>query len=190
MSATLVKITVVLTKGELSKFAPDASHPVSPYRETSVVVTDSGGVAQKAVCLNGKESPPWTFEAHVPPAVVPVNLVHSVRAVPGVLATVVATDLDIAGNAIGEPVKYIFKDGEGALPAFLPTIGIKVTAAPVVVPHASPAPTPPPGAKPATIVPPPGTGSTVPDYTLKVTPTGAPGQPGSPFSAAAEPAHK
>jgi hypothetical protein len=170
MSATLVKITVVLSKGELSKYAADASHPVAPYRETSVVVTDSGGVAQKAVLLNGSEKPDaWTFDAWVPPAVVPVNLVHAVRPVPGVLATVVATDLDVAGNAIGEPVKYVLREGDvggGGLPAFLPTIGITVTAAEPVAPAAPEAPVFNPG----------------PPVVIVSEPT-----PNPPWSAAAEP---
>jgi hypothetical protein len=130
MSTTLVKITIVLNKEKPagSKEAARDTPTGAAFKETQVVVTDSAGMAQQAVFLNGKESPAWTHTALVPPAVVPVNLVHSVKKEPGVLATVVATDLDVYGNALGKPVTQVIKEDGTPAPTFVPTVGIAVTA--------------------------------------------------------------
>lgn len=106
MSTTLVAVTVALAKG--------ASIPTPngvAFASTSVVVTDSTGVAQAAVLLTGKETPtPWAFATSVAPGA----------------GAVVATDLDVNGAALGTPVSQAFTEA-GSPPTFLPTTGITVT---------------------------------------------------------------
>jgi hypothetical protein len=106
MSATLVPIIVAITKG--------ASIPTQtgvPFASTSVVVTDSSGVAQPAVMLTGVETPtPWAFSTSVAPGA----------------GTVVATDLDNSGATLGTPITQAFTEA-GSPPSFLPTTAITVT---------------------------------------------------------------
>lgn len=82
------------------------------FAGTKVVVTDSAGAAQSAT-LEGTETPPWsaTFTSLADGA-----------------GSVVATDLDSAGNAIGSPVSQSFSP---AVPptVFPQTTGITVTPA-------------------------------------------------------------
>lgn len=107
MSTTLVSVIVAITKG--------ASIPTPNgvvFASTSVVVTDSTGVAQPAVLLTGKETPtPWAFATSV-----------AVGA-----GTVVASDLDINGGVLGT-VTQAFTE-VGSPPSFLPTTAITVTPA-------------------------------------------------------------
>ena len=136
MSSPLVEITIVLMKGKEVTELPGSIGHAAPYKETSVVVTDSYGGVQAPVMVNGSESPAWTVVASVVPAKVAVNLVHAVKAVRPVLASVVATDLDVNGHAMGEAVRYVYREGDGVLPKFVPTIGMTVTGVvpePVVV---------------------------------------------------------
>lgn len=105
MSSNLVQVTVAIAKGAGINTPTGAA-----FASTSVVVTDSTGVAQPAVLLNGSEATPWTFTA-------------SVALGDG---TVVATDLDVNGAALGAPVSQTF-DEAGSPPTFLPTTGITVT---------------------------------------------------------------
>ena len=106
MSAQLFQVLVALAKG-----ASIPTQTGAAFASTSVVVTDSTGVAQAAVLLTGAETPPpWAFTA-------------SVAAGSG---TVVATDLDINGATLGTPVSQSFTES-GSPPAFLPTTGITVT---------------------------------------------------------------
>jgi hypothetical protein len=107
MSSTLVKVTVALTQG-----APIASPTGAAYAGTSVVVTDSTGVAQPAVVLTGKETPPFSFQTSV-----------AVGA-----GTVVAQDTDVNGAAMGSPVSQAFTE-VGTPVTFAPTSGITVTPA-------------------------------------------------------------
>lgn len=106
MSSNLVQVTVAITKG------PSANTPTgAAFASTSVVVTDSTGVAQPAVLLTGAETPtPWAFSASV-----------AIGA-----GTVVATDLDVNGATLGTPVSQSFTEA-GSPPTFLPTAGITVT---------------------------------------------------------------
>ena len=104
MSSTLVQVLVVLGQG--------ASIPTptgAAYASTSVVVTDSTGVAQAPVLLTGKEVPPFTFTTSV-----------AVGA-----GTVVATDLDVNGASLGV-VTQTFTE-VGTPPTFAPTSTITVT---------------------------------------------------------------
>ena len=88
MSANLVKVLVALTK-----VAPVAGN--AAIVSTSVVVTDSSGVAQAAAILNGTESPtPWAFNTSVAPGA----------------GTVVATDNDATGATVGTPVSQSFTE--------------------------------------------------------------------------------
>jgi hypothetical protein len=106
MSTPLVAVIVALTQG-----ASIPTQTGAAYANTSVVVTDSSGVAQPAVLLNGSETPtPWAFATSVNPG-------------PG---TVVATDLDVNGATLGTPVTQTFTEA-GTPPAFTPTTGISVT---------------------------------------------------------------
>jgi hypothetical protein len=106
MSTPLFQVTVAITKG-----ASIPTQTGAAFASTSVVVTDSTGVAQSAVILTGSETPtPWAFTASVAPGA----------------GTVVATDLDINGAALGSPVAQTFTEA-GSPPTFLPTTGITVT---------------------------------------------------------------
>jgi hypothetical protein len=96
MSATLIPVTVAITKG-----ASTPTPTAAAFASTSVVVTDSSGVAQAAVLLTGVET--------------------NVGA-----GTVVATDLDINGATLGAPISQAFTEA-GTPPAFLPTTAISVT---------------------------------------------------------------
>lgn len=103
MSATLIPIIVTLTKG------PSANTPTgAAFASTSVVVTDSSGVAQPAVLLTGKETTPWSFTTSVNPGA----------------GAVVATDFDVKGAVLGT-VSQPFTEA-GTPPTFLPTSGIVV----------------------------------------------------------------
>lgn len=104
MSTQLVQVTIVLTQ--------NASVPTSTgaaYAGTQVVVTDSTGVAQPTVTLNGSETPAWT-------------LVTSVAVGAG---SVVATDVDVNGASLNV-VTQTFTEA-GSPPSFTPTAGITVT---------------------------------------------------------------
>lgn len=106
MSSVLISVVVALVKG--------ASAPTPngvAFAATSVVVTDSTGIAQPAVLLTGVETPtPWAFTT-------------SVAAGTG---SVTATDLDVNGAVLGTPVTQGFSE-VGPAPTFLPTTGITVT---------------------------------------------------------------
>ena len=105
MSAVLIPVIVALTKGAVVNTPTGAA-----YLNTSVVVTDSSGVAQPAVLLNGTESPtPFAFSTSV-----------------GVGAgTVVATDMDVNGVSLGATSQAFTEAGTPA--TFAPTTGISVT---------------------------------------------------------------
>lgn len=105
MSSNLVQVTVALAQSNTIPTSTGAA-----YQNTSVVVTDSTGVAQAPVLLNGKESPPYQFVTSVAPGA----------------GTVVATDLDVNGAVIGGPVTQTFTEA-GTPPTFAPTSGITVT---------------------------------------------------------------
>jgi hypothetical protein len=106
MSATLVPVIVALGKG-----GSVATPTGAAFLNTSVVVTDSSGVAQPAVLLTGVETPtPWAFSTSV-----------NVGA-----GTVVSTDFDINNAVLGTPISQAFTEA-GTPPAFLPTTGITVT---------------------------------------------------------------
>ena len=111
MSTALVQVIVTIAKGTAIATPTGAA-----FASTSVVVTDSTGVAQPAVLLTGVETPtPWAFSASVAPGA----------------GTVVATDLDANGAALGAPVSQTFTEA-GSPPTFLPTTGITVTPAAAV----------------------------------------------------------
>jgi hypothetical protein len=106
MSANLVPVIVAIAKGT-SILTPTGV----AFASTSVVVTDSSGVAQPAVLLVGNETPtPWAFSTSVAPGA----------------GTVVATDLDTSGTVLGTPISQTFTEA-GSPPTFLPTSGISVT---------------------------------------------------------------
>lgn len=106
MSSTLIPVIVAITKG-----ASVATPSGAAFASTSVVVTDSSGVAQPAVLLTGVETPtPWAFSTSVNPGA----------------GTVVATDLDVNGVTLGTPISQAFTEA-GTPPVFLPTSGISVT---------------------------------------------------------------
>lgn len=106
MSTTLVNVTITLTKGPAVNTPSGAA-----FKNTSVVVTDSTGVAQAPVLLTGAETPtPWAFTTSVAPGA----------------GTVVATDLDINGATLGAPISQAFTEA-GSPPTFLPSTGITVT---------------------------------------------------------------
>jgi len=106
MSAALIAVIVALTKGTSIPTQTGAA-----FASTSVVVTDSSGVAQPAVLLTGVETPtPWAFSTSVAPGA----------------GTVVATDLDANGATLGTPISQTFTEA-GTPPAFLPTSAISVT---------------------------------------------------------------
>lgn len=107
MSSPLVQILVSVTK--VTANLPAAN---SAFANTSVVVTDSSGTPQAAVVLTGLETTPWAFTTSV-----------AVGA-----GTVVATDMDSSGNAIGSPVSQAFTEVGSPPPAtFLQSTGITVT---------------------------------------------------------------
>jgi hypothetical protein len=106
LSTTLIQVTVAITKG-----ASISSPTGAAFKSTSVVVTDSTGIAQPAVLLTGIETPtPWSFTASV-----------AVGA-----GTAVATDMDVNGATLGTPVTQGFTEA-GSPATFLPTTGITVT---------------------------------------------------------------
>jgi hypothetical protein len=106
MSANLVQVIVALGKGNSIATPTGAA-----FANTSVVITDSSGVAQPAQLLTGNESPtPWAFTTSVAPG----------------NGTAVATDLDASGTTLGSPVTQSFTEA-GSPPTFLPTSGITVT---------------------------------------------------------------
>lgn len=106
MSTTLVAVIVAVTKG-----TPVPTPNGVAFASTSVVVTDSGGVPQPAVLLTGSETPTaWAFSTSVLPGA----------------GSVVATDLDVNGAALGSPVSQGFSIA-GPAPMFPPTTGITVT---------------------------------------------------------------
>ena len=106
MSASLVPVIVTIAKG-----ASISTPTGAAFASTSVVVTDSSGVAQPAVLLTGAETPTaWAFSTSVNPGA----------------GTVVATDLDINGATLGTPITQSFTEA-GSPPSFLPTTGISVT---------------------------------------------------------------
>lgn len=106
MSATLIPVIVAITKG------PSIPTPNGvAFASTSVVVTDSTGVVQKAVLLTGKETPtPWAFSTSVAPGI----------------GSVTAVDLDVNGAAISVMVTQTFTE-VGSPPTFLPTTAVTVT---------------------------------------------------------------
>jgi hypothetical protein len=108
MSTSLIQITVVIIKATATLPSTNAA-----FAGTSVVVTDSTGVAQKAVVLTGVETPtPWGFTT-------------SVAAGAG---TITATDLDSTGAVIGTPVTQTFTEVGSPPPATFPqTTAITVT---------------------------------------------------------------
>lgn len=106
MSSQLVQVIVALTQG-----APINSPTGAAYASTSVVVTDSTGVAQPAVVLTGSETPtPFAFTTSVTPGD----------------GTVTAQDTDVNGAAMGSPVSQAFTEA-GTPVTFAPTSGITIT---------------------------------------------------------------
>src|SRR5277367_2741043 len=106
MSTPMVTITVALTKTTANLPSTNAA-----FANTSCVVTDSTGVAQPAVLLTGVETPtPWAFTASVATGA----------------GTVVATDMDVNGLAIGSPVTQTFTEA-GSPPTFPQTVSITVS---------------------------------------------------------------
>jgi hypothetical protein len=120
MSASLVAVLITLLKGASTPTPTGAASA-----GTSVVVTDSSGVAQNPVVLTGNESPPWSFTTSVAPG----------------SGQVVATDLDANGATLGSPVSQSFTEA-GSGPGgnnFLPTTSITVAPATPGTPVAQPA---------------------------------------------------
>lgn len=106
MSTPLIQVIIALTTSPL---APPAG--AAAYAGTSVVVTDSTGVAQPAVVLTGKETPtPYAFQTAVAPGD----------------GTVVAQALDVNGAAMEAPVTQTFTEA-GSPVLFPSTSGITVT---------------------------------------------------------------
>lgn len=110
MSTSLVQVVVALSKVTANLPSTNAT-----FAGTSVVVTDSTGTPQNAVVLTGTETPtPWSFTTSVATGA----------------GTVVATDLDANGVAIGAPVTQAFTEAGTPPPAtFMQTSGITVTPA-------------------------------------------------------------
>lgn len=109
MSTNLIQVTVAITKG-----ASVATPTGAAFASTSVVVTDSTGVAQPAVLLTGSETPtPWAFTTSVALGA----------------GSVTATDLDVNGAVLGTPVTQTFTEAGSppAAPTYLPTTAITVT---------------------------------------------------------------
>lgn len=105
MSSNLIKVSITLTQG-----APINTPTGAAYASTSVVVTDSTGVAQPPVILTGKETPtPFSFTTSVAPGA----------------GTIVATDLDVNGGVLNT-VSQAFTE-TGTPPTFAPTSVITVT---------------------------------------------------------------
>ena len=102
MSSSLVQVTIALSFG-----ASIATPSGAAYANTSVVVTDSTGVAQPAVSLT------------------PANPSFAASVAVGT-GTVVAQDLDVNGVVIGT-VAQSFTEA-GSPPTFTPTSAITVTA--------------------------------------------------------------
>lgn len=106
MSTNLIQVIVALTQG-----ASIPTQTGAAYAGTSVVVTDSTGVAQPAVVLTGKETPtPFAFTTSVASGA----------------GTVVAQDTDVNGAALGSPVSQAFTEA-GSPASFNPTSAITVT---------------------------------------------------------------
>jgi hypothetical protein len=101
---TLIPVQVTVAK-------VTASLPVAnaPQASTSVVVTDSSGVAQAPVILTGTETPPWSFQTSINPGA----------------GSVVATDLDTNGKTIGTPLTAAFSVTAAAV--YSQSSGITVT---------------------------------------------------------------
>jgi hypothetical protein len=114
MSTSLVAVIVAIAVG------PSTPTPTgAAFASTSVVVTDSSGVAQSPVLLTGAETPtPWAFTTSVAPG----------------LGTVVATALDVNGVTLGTPITQSFTE-LGSPPNFLPPTGITVTPVSAVAPQ-------------------------------------------------------
>lgn len=107
MSSTLVSVIVAIAKAATAI----PTQTGAPFASTSVVVTDSSGVAQPAVLLTGAETPnPWAFTTSV-----------AVGA-----GTVIATDLDASGATLGTPITQSFTE-VGTPATFFPSTGITVT---------------------------------------------------------------
>jgi len=106
MSAQLIAVLVAIAKG-----ASVPSSTGAAFASTSVVVTDSTGVAQAPVLLTGAEATPWSFTTNVAPGD----------------GTVTATDLDVNGATLGTPVTQAFTEAGTAPVTFLPSTGITVT---------------------------------------------------------------
>jgi hypothetical protein len=106
MSTPLVPVIVAIQIG------PSTPTPTgAAFASTSVVVTDSTGVAQAAVLLTGVETPtPWAFSTSVASGA----------------GTVVATALDVNGATIAGPISQAFTEA-GTPAAFFPPTGITVT---------------------------------------------------------------
>lgn len=106
MSTTLVQVLIALSQGAVTNSPTGAA-----YAGTSVVVTDSTGVAQPAVVLTGAETPtPFAFTTSVAPGD----------------GSVVAQDLDVNGAAMGSPVTQAFTEA-GSPVTFAPTSAISIT---------------------------------------------------------------
>jgi len=108
MSTNLIQVLITLTKAA----SPIATPTGAAFASTNVVVTDSTGISQPAVKLNGSETPtPWAFTASVAPGT----------------GEVVATDVDVNGETLGSLITQPFTKA-GAAPTFAPSTGITVAA--------------------------------------------------------------
>jgi hypothetical protein len=109
MSAALIQGLVQVLKGAS---APTSTGAASAG--TSVVVTDSTGVAQPPVVLTGNETPPWSF---------------TTSAAPGG-GNIAMSDLDTNGALVGPLVNSAFTAAAGTGPSgnnFLPSTGATFT---------------------------------------------------------------
>ena len=107
MSTPLVTVIVAISKATTAVNTQTGA----AYASTSVIVTDSTGVAQPAVILTGKETPtPFAFSTSVAPGA----------------GSVTATDLDVNGAALGSQLVQTFTEA-GSPPTFFPSTGISVT---------------------------------------------------------------
>jgi hypothetical protein len=119
MSTPLVPVIVAVQVGASTPTPTGAA-----FASTSVVVTDSTGVAQTAVLLTGVETPtPWAFSASVAPG----------------NGTVVATALDVNGATLGTPITQTFTEAGtvGSGTNFFPPTGITVTPVTAAVAQAA-----------------------------------------------------
>jgi hypothetical protein len=92
----------------LSKTTGTTASAAVTFASTKVVITDSAGAAQ-SFSLTGVESPPWTVAV--------TNLAAGA-------GTIVATDTDTTGAAIGSPVTQPFTTGAVTGNSFPQTTGI------------------------------------------------------------------